>query len=133
MEAVPPEDIPTEIAGAPLFEVEAKWARAVIERDVEAAEQILGADFVLTSEGGVSDLMPRADWIVALGAIETTELTCDVLEVRVFEETAVVRARLRWDARMGHRDLSGDYAVADVFRYVDGRWLASWRISVRLG
>jgi hypothetical protein len=133
MGTVPPEDIPTVIAGDALFEVEARWARAVKDRDVAAAEQILGEDFVLTSEGGVSDLMPRADWIAALGAIETRELTCDVLQVRLFEETAVVRARLRWDARMGDRDLSGDYAVADVFRYVDGRWLASWRISVRLG
>ena len=33
---------------------------------------------------------------------------------------------------MGERDLSGDYAVADVFTKADDRWRASWRISVRL-
>jgi hypothetical protein len=33
---------------------------------------------------------------------------------------------------MGERDLTGDYAVTDVFKQEGGRWRPSWRISVRL-
>jgi hypothetical protein len=45
---------------------------------------------------------------------------------------AVVSARLRWDASLRDQDLTGDYAVTDVFTRAGDRWLAAWRISVRL-
>jgi hypothetical protein len=44
---------------------------------------------------------------------------------------AVVRARLRWDASVGDRNLTGDYLVTDVFTRHDEGWRASWRVSVR--
>jgi hypothetical protein len=45
---------------------------------------------------------------------------------------AIVKARLRWLARTKDRNLNGTYAVTDVFTNDQGRWRASWRISVRL-
>ena len=112
--------------------LEDEWADAIVRGDTAAAEEILADDFVLTSEGGVSPNMPREQWLAALPGIATTSLTCSVTDVRTFGTTAVVRGRLRWDATMGDRDLSGDYAVADVFTMAGERWRASWRISVRL-
>src|SRR6185436_17673184 len=38
-----------------LRRIEDEWADAVVRRDVEAAAEILADDFVLTSDGGVSD------------------------------------------------------------------------------
>ena len=75
--------------------------------------------------------MPRADWLATLHQVETKSLDCTDVEPRVFGDVAVVHARLEWDASVGGRDLTGDYLVTDVFTRPDGRWRASWRVSVR--
>ena len=112
--------------------LEDAWAAAVAESDVEAAREILADDFVLTSAGGVSEHMPRDEWLAALPGLETRSLECTDVYARELGGVAVVRARLRWDASMGDRDLTGEYLVADVFKREDGHWKASWRISTRV-
>ena len=112
--------------------LEDEWAGIVERRDAEAAERFLVDDFLLTSTGGVSGHMPKADWIASLPHIETDVLEAEVEEARRYGDVAVVKARLRWSATMQGRDLTGEYAVTDVFTNNDGRWKPSWRISVRL-
>ena len=87
---------------------------------------------MLTSSGGVSLHMPRDEWLAMLPQVETRSLACSEIEPRVFDDVAVVHARLRWDASVGGRDLTGDYLLTDVFTRRNGRWRASWRVSVRL-
>ena len=53
-------------------------------------------------------------------------------DAREFGDIAVVRARLRWAAEMGGRDLSGDYVCADVFRRDGDRWRVVWRVSTKV-
>ena len=67
-------------------------------------------------------------------AAEEHATSLDVLEAdaREFGDVGVVRARLRWDARMGDRDLSGDYVCADVFRREADRWRVVWRVSTKV-
>jgi hypothetical protein len=115
-----------------LAAVEREWAEAIAQRDVEAAERLLADDFRLSSSGGVAPVMPRETWLATLPSIETRSLRCEVIEERVFDSVAVVQARLSWDGSLGERDLSGEYAVADVFTRAHGRWQASWRVSARL-
>ncbi len=117
---------------AELEAAEQEWADVVERRDVEAADQLLAADFALSSIGGVGDQVSREEWLGSLHKIESTHLAFDILESRVLGEVGIVRARLRWEARMGERDLTGNYAVTDVFKREEGRWRPSWRISVRL-
>jgi ketosteroid isomerase-like protein len=112
--------------------LENQWAGIVERRDAEAAGAFLADDFVLTSTGGVGPHVPKQEWLEALGEIDTRSLECRDVDARVFGDVAVVSARLRWDASLRDQDLTGDYAVTDVFTRGDGRWLASWRISVRL-
>ena len=112
--------------------IEEEWAAAVAASDVQAAGRILADDFVLTSSGGVSEHMPRDEWLAALTALDTRSLACADIYARELGDVAVVRARLRWEATMGDRDLSGEYLVVDVFQRDGGRWKASWRISTRL-
>ena len=99
---------------------------------MEGARKLLADDFVLSSTGGVSPNAPRDDWLAMLPQIETRSLECSDVEPRVFGDVAVVRARLSWDASVGTRDLTGEYLVTDVFTRGDGKWQASWRVSVRL-
>jgi ketosteroid isomerase-like protein len=112
--------------------LEGEWASIVERRDADAAREFLADDFVLTSTGGIGPSVPKADWLEALDEIDTRSLVPRDVDARVFGDVAVVSARLRWDASLRDQDLTGDYAVTDVFTRTDGRWLASWRISVRL-
>ena len=117
---------------AELEAVEEEWLEVVKRSDVEAADRLLADDFALSSMGGVGDHVSRADWLANLDKIESSVLEVEVLESRVLNDLGIVRARLRWEARLGERDLTGDYAVTDIFKREDGRWRPSWRISVRL-
>ncbi|TML62112.1 MAG: nuclear transport factor 2 family protein [Actinobacteria bacterium] len=112
--------------------LEAEWAGIVERRDAEAARAFLADDFVLSSTGGVGPSVPKDEWLAALDEIDTRSLVPREVDARVFGDVAVVSARLRWDATLRDQDLTGDYAVTDVFTRGDDRWLASWRISVRL-
>jgi ketosteroid isomerase-like protein len=112
--------------------LEAEWAGIVQRQDQAAADRFLGDDYVLTSVGGVSRRMPRESWIASLPSIETELLEAEVEDVRTYGDVAIVKARLKWLARTEGRSLNGTYAVTDVFTNDQGRWKASWRISVRL-
>jgi ketosteroid isomerase-like protein len=112
--------------------LEAEWAGIVQRQDQAAAERFLAEDYVLTSVGGVSRHMSRQNWIASLPSIETELLEADVEDVRTYGDVAIVKARLRWLARTEGRSLNGSYAVTDVFTNDQGRWRASWRISIRL-
>jgi len=105
-----------------LERIEDEWAAAIVDRDVEAARNILAEDFVLSSVGGDSEHMAREQWLDALPRIETRSLTCTDVQSREFDDVALVRARLRWEASLGEHDLTGDYAVADVFTRRADRW-----------
>jgi ketosteroid isomerase-like protein len=111
---------------------EQEWLEVIERRDVGAADQLLAEDFSLSSIGGVGAEVSREDWLGSLDKIHSTLLDVDMLESRVLGDVGIVRARLRWEATMGERDLTGDYAVTDVFKREGGRWRPSWRISVRL-
>jgi len=113
-------------------ELEEEWARIVEARDADAAREFLADDFVLSSTGGVGPSVAKDDWLAALDEIDTRSLVPRDVDARIFGDVAVVSARLRWDATLRDQDLTGDYAVTDVFTRGDGRLLASWRISVRL-
>jgi ketosteroid isomerase-like protein len=113
-------------------DLEAEWAGIVERRDAAAAREFLADDFVLSSTGGVGPSVPKDDWLAALDEIDTRSLVPRDVDGRVFGDVAVVSARLRWDATLRDQDLTGDYAVTDVFTRGEGRWLAAWRISVRL-
>jgi Domain of unknown function (DUF4440) len=117
---------------ADLHAAEQEWAEVIERRDVDAADRLLASDFALSSMGGVGDHVSRDDWLASLVNIESSLLEVEILEDRVLDDVGIVRARLRWEARLGERDLTGDYAVTDIFRREDGRWRPSWRISVRL-
>ncbi len=108
------------------------WTRAIVDRDQAAAEKHLGESFVLTSAGGVAPQVERAEWLAALPSIESRSLDVLEYEERTFGDLGVTRTLQRWSARRGERDLSGDYAIVDVFERTDGQWRAVWRISRKL-
>jgi len=109
-----------------------RWTDAIVRRDRAAADDLLADGFVLTSAGGVAPQVSREAWLDTLQHIETRSLRTDVLAERIFGEVAAVVSRLHWDARLGERDLSGEYAVTDVFVRDESGWHPWWRVSTRL-
>ena len=105
------------------------WARAVVENDRAAAEQLLAESFVLTSAGGVAPRVERADWLASLPSIESESLDVLEYEERTLGDVGVTSTLQRWSAQRSDRDLSGDYAIIDVFERSGGSWRAAWRIS----
>jgi ketosteroid isomerase-like protein len=112
--------------------VEERWAEIVRERDVAAAESFLADDFVLQSAGGVSPNAPKRDWIETLTQIQTRSIVPSDVEARVFDDVAIVRLRLAWEAELAGRDLTGDYAIVDVITRAPDGWHPRWRISTKL-
>ena len=109
-----------------------RWTDAIVRRDRVAADDLLADGFALTSAGGVAPEVPRETWLETLEHIETRALRADVLAERSFGDVGVVASRLHWDARMGERDLSGEYAVTDIFIRDESAWHPWWRVSTRL-
>jgi hypothetical protein len=108
------------------------WTRAVVDRDRAAADGLLAEGFVLTSAGGVAPRLERADWLASLSSIESKSLEVLEYEERMFGDVGVANTLQRWGARRGEHDLSGDYAIVDVFERRDGSWRAAWRLSRRI-
>jgi ketosteroid isomerase-like protein len=115
-----------------LLAVENALADAIVRSDAEAASSILADDFVLSSTGGMSQHMPRAEWLAALLELETRSLEPEVLDSRLFGDVMVARVLVRWQASFGERDMTGSYAATDIFRREDGGLRLAWRVSVRL-
>jgi hypothetical protein len=109
-----------------------RWTDAIVHRDRAAADALLADGYVPTSAGGVAPHVPRDAMLDTLEQIETRSLRTDVVEERIFGDVAVVASRLHWDARLGERDLSGDYAITDVFTRDESGWHPAWRVSTRL-
>ena len=105
------------------------WTRAILDRDQAAAEVVLGETYVLTSAGGVAPRMKREEWLASLPSIESESLDVLEYEERLFDGVGVTNTLQRWQARRGEHDLSGDYAIVDVFERIDGTWRAAWRVS----
>ena len=105
------------------------WTRAIVDRDEGAADALLAETFVLTSVGGVASRMERSEWLAGLPSIESRSLDVLEYEERTFGDVGVTNTLQRWSAQRGDRDLSGDYAIVDVFERRDGSWRAAWRLS----
>lgn len=115
-----------------LRRLEDYWADCLERGDVAALDELIADDFMLSSAGGVGQRVTRDEWFQNLDLIETRSLAVHVLDAREFGDVGVVRATFDWDASVGDRSLSGEYAITDVFTRSEGRWRVSWRISTRL-
>ena len=110
-----------------------EWTRVVADSDVAAADALIADEYALTSAGGVAPHVGRQEWLDALASIETRSFAPQIIETRIFDGVAVVASRVRWEARLVERDLTGEYALTDVLTRAEGRWRPSWRVSTRLG
>ena len=96
------------------------WMEAVQEHDRERLEELLAEEFTLV---GVVGELGRTEWIETAATVyELEEFIFEEIEVEVYGSAAVLSSRYRQVARIGERDLGGDYLITDVWVRRDGRW-----------
>lgn len=96
------------------------WAEAIKNRDVAAAERILGEEYSLMAPGLAE--MPRAAWLSSLHDYVVHSYSFDDVKIRLYGETAVMRSRYTQSATVFGKDRSGQMLITDVWVKRDGRW-----------
>lgn len=96
------------------------YVRSVWKSDVAWFDQMLAADFRNTNPDGT--IVDRAGFLAQIARPSNLQsLTCDQVEIRVFEDTAVIHARTVYTTSDG-RPGTGRYT--DIWVKQGGRWLA---------
>lgn len=101
------------------------WAAAIVANDPEGIASFAEPDWVIVGpEGGPGELPPFLA-LVASGELTHSDMDFEVLDVRVFTDTAVVLAHgTNHGARRGE-PFAADEWVTDIFVRRDGRWRCS--------
>ena len=115
------------LPAAELIAREAEWSQALLAKDQPALEKLLGAEYTLTTAGGVT---PRAKWLdTLLHHMQPKALELREPEVQVYGDVALVRGTFFWhvllekpDPRTGSAELKGDFLISDLWVKRDGRW-----------
>jgi ketosteroid isomerase-like protein len=111
-----------------LRRLETAWMQAVQRRDVTFLDQLLGAEFTLTTGRPGHEVRTRQEYLeVTREAYRIESFTFEELEVLVHGEAALVRSRYRQEASMGGQDRTQTYLMTDVFFRRQGRWQAVTR------
>lgn len=116
-----------------LLRIERDWARAVMDRDVSAIERIQSNDFIGWDFEGKP--YTKAENIQALenGEWKTISLDLDDVQIRVFEDLAVVTSRVARKGRFRGQDLSGQFRWTRLFAERRGRWELVMQLSSSVG
>jgi ketosteroid isomerase-like protein len=114
-------------AAGELIARENEWSQALLSKDAAALEKILGAEYTLTTAGGV---VPRAKWIdMLLHHMQPKQLEVREPQVQLYGDVALVRGRFFWhvlldspDPRTNSSELKSEFLISDLWVKRDGRW-----------
>lgn len=102
-----------------------KWADAVRDRDQKALDQIFAEDlFITLSDGQIRRKKDEMEALKINPAFKNISIANEDVEVRMFGETAVVTALMKW-LRLRLRDsqeVPMNMRYTAVFAKRDGRW-----------
>jgi ketosteroid isomerase-like protein len=101
-----------------------RWMRAYVDRDVEFLERHLAEDYVSTFPDGA--VLDRKGEIEALksGAVTISSMQPSEMRVRLYGEVAVITGQSTIRAKVGGREESGDYRFTDVWAKRGKLWQA---------
>jgi ketosteroid isomerase-like protein len=111
-----------------LTQLEHQWFAAVMERDLDRLERLLGEEFTLTTGRPGNEIRTRQEYLDVTRdryAIESFEF--EQLEVLPYGHVAVVRSRYRQAGSMDGEDRSQAFLMTDVWVRRGGRWQAVTR------
>lgn len=108
--------------------LENAWADAITRRDRQDLDRVLADEFVLTNVQVPDFVRGKGDWVEnVVRRLDTRSILVHSLRASVFDEIAVVTCLLDWEALWDSSDVSGKFAVCDVWRSSAGDWTVVWR------
>jgi Domain of unknown function (DUF4440) len=105
--------------------------RALAQRDMRTAEQLHADDFQLITPGGSA--LSKVDYLDRIASGRIAYLVCEpeTMDVRMYDDAAVVRYESRLEVRIGGTPDSGRFWHTDVYEQRDGQWKAVWSQATR--
>jgi ketosteroid isomerase-like protein len=116
-----------------LLRMERDWAKALVDADTSVIERVQSDDFIGWDFEGKP--YTKAENIQALknGYWKTISLDLDDMQIRVFEDLAVVTSRVTRKGRLKDQDLTGEFRWSRVYAERRGRWELVIQLSTRIG
>jgi len=113
------------------LDLETQWMTAWKHKDVATVRKILSDDFTLTSSLSSGGLVDKEGWIAKLAIYDCKAFRFDKIQVRVYDNTAVVNSWFHQDATANGNDWSGNFLITDIWVKKDEYWQvvarhASW-------
>ncbi len=107
-------------------ELSLRWDRAVQERDVSDAQDVLHEDYALVLVRPAKAVMTRAQWLELLPDYVVDEWIIREQVIDVDGDVAAVLQRVDMKATVAGQDRSGTFVTSDLWRRVNGGWKV-WR------
>ena len=110
--------------GQALIDTEAKWAKAMVDKDAKALDSILAPGF--TSQGSSGKVNTKAGALNDLtsGKLVVRAMTNHDVHVRIIGNVAVVQGMDDEDSTYDGKPFKGTYSWTDVYEKQGGKWLA---------
>jgi len=97
------------------LDLETQWMTAWKHKDVATVRKILSDDFTLTSSLSSGGLVDKEGWIAKLAIYDCKAFRFDKIQVRVYDNTAVVNSWFHQDATANGKDWSGNFLITDIW------------------
>lgn len=112
-------------------ELEDRWSRAFLEKDVNFLDQIIAPEFeVHVWLGGRYRFTARDRWMEGARTWDFIEHPSEVLHVRVYGDTAVATVKGKLVANLNGRPLrNNEWVVTDTWLRRNGRWQVVFRYA----
>jgi ketosteroid isomerase-like protein len=114
------EQVSTEAISTQIQLLGDQWADAELRGDVGAVEQLLAEDFQFTGTSG--NLISRSEWLSRIPHLKVKKMDRAGIEVRVFNETAVLTGLIELDSESPGKTVKGLFRYGDIFSLRGGRW-----------
>ena len=109
-----------------IAETSARWDRALKEREIAVAAEILHDGFALVLVHPVEGVMPRQQWLQLLPEYVVHKWEIQEQVIDVDGDTGAVLRRIDMSATVAGQDRSGIFIISDVWRKTDAQWKV-WR------
>jgi len=109
-----------------------EFQRCIAERDRDAAERVLDAEYALVLVQPIAAVVPRDRWLATLPDYVVHSYDVQEQLIDVDGQVAAVLQRAHMQATVGGVDRSGVFVVSDIWRLRDGHWRVWKRHSTPL-
>jgi hypothetical protein len=104
--------------------LEDAWVNAIVQKDFNVLNHVVADDFAGISPNGYPYTKAEAISDLRSGSYVVRNMALDHVNVRVFEDMAIVTCYQSETSKFGDQDSSGRYAFTDVWVKRNGTWQA---------